>query len=61
MADPTETVSKITAKGQTTVPKEVRRALGVDYGGRIAYRIEQARVTLSAPKWNIAIRPCAGF
>src|SRR5882724_9744707 len=46
MADPTETVSKITAKGQTTVPKEVRRALGVDYGGRIAYRIEQGRVTL---------------
>jgi len=46
MADPTETVSKITSKGQTTVPKEVRRALGVDYGGRIAYRIEQGRVTL---------------
>ena len=46
MADPTETVSKITAKGQTTVPKAVRRALGVDYGGRIAYRIEQGRVIL---------------
>ncbi len=46
MADPTETVSKITAKGQTTVPKAVRRALGVDYGGRIAYRIERGRVIL---------------
>lgn len=46
MAEPTETVSKITAKGQTTVPKAVRRALGVDYGGRIAYRIEQGRVIL---------------
>lgn len=46
MADATETVSKITAKGQTTVPKAVRRALGVDYGGRIAYRIEQGRVIL---------------
>ncbi len=46
MTNPTETVSKITAKGQTTVPKAVRRALGVDYGGRIAYRIEQGRVVL---------------
>jgi antitoxin PrlF len=46
MADTTETVSKITAKGQTTVPKAVRRALGVDYGGRIAYRIEHGRVIL---------------
>jgi antitoxin PrlF len=46
MADRTESVSKITAKGQTTVPKAVRRALGVDYGGRIAFRIEQGRVTV---------------
>jgi len=46
MTNPTETVSKITAKGQTTVPKAVRQALGVDYGGRIAYRIEQGRVIL---------------
>jgi antitoxin PrlF len=46
MADRTENVSKITAKGQTTVPKAVRRALGVDYGGRIAFRIEQGRVTV---------------
>lgn len=29
--------STITAKGQTTVPKSVRQALGVDYGGRIAF------------------------
>lgn len=37
--------STITAKGQTTVPKSVRQALGVDYGGRIAFLIdEQHRV-----------------
>lgn len=46
MADTGDSVSKITAKGQTTVPKAVRRALGVDYGGRIAYRIEHGRVIL---------------
>jgi antitoxin PrlF len=32
--------STITAKGQTTVPKVVRQALGVDYGGRIAYFVD---------------------
>lgn len=32
--------STITAKGQTTVPKVVRQALGVDYGGRIAFVVD---------------------
>jgi antitoxin PrlF len=37
--------STITAKGQTTVPKSVRQALGVDYGGRIAFFVDDtARV-----------------
>ena len=35
-------VSTITAKGQTTVPKAVRQALGVDYGGRIAFFVDDA-------------------
>jgi antitoxin PrlF len=39
-------VSTITAKGQTTVPKAVRQALGVDYGGRIAFRVSDAGVTV---------------
>lgn len=38
----------ITAKGQTTVPKAVRQALGVGYGGRIAFRVEGRRVTVHA-------------
>ena len=38
--------STITAKGQTTVPKSVRQALGVDYGGKIAFRVENDRVTV---------------
>lgn len=41
-----EAVSKITAKGQTTVPKAVRQALGVPYGGRIAFRIDRDGVTV---------------
>lgn len=43
-----EEVCTITAKGQTTVPKAVRQALGVGYGGRIAFRVEKGRVTVYA-------------
>jgi antitoxin PrlF len=41
-----EEFSTITAKGQTTVPKAVRQALGVDYGGRIAFRVSDGGVTV---------------
>ena len=43
-----EEVCTITAKGQTTVPKAVRQALGVGYGGRIAFRVEGDTVTVHA-------------
>ena len=43
-----EEVCTITAKGQTTVPKTVRQALGVSYGGRIAFRVEGESVTVHA-------------
>jgi antitoxin PrlF len=44
-----EETRRITAEGQTTVPKAVRQALGVGYGGMIAYRIEDGRVTVRNP------------
>jgi antitoxin PrlF len=43
-----EEVCTITSKGQTTVPKAVRQALGVGYGGRIAFRVEAGTVTVRA-------------
>ena len=43
-----EEVCTITAKGQTTVPRAVRQALGVGYGGRIAFRVEGDIVTVHA-------------
>jgi antitoxin PrlF len=45
-----EEASTITAKGQTTVPKAVRQALGVDYGGKIVYRVEDGHVTVHNPQ-----------
>jgi len=50
MATVLEKASTITAKGQTTVPKAVRQALGVDYGGKIVYRIEDGQVTVHNPE-----------
>ena len=44
-----EETCTITAKGQTTVPKAVRQALGVDYGGKITYRVEDGHVTVLNP------------
>ena len=41
-----EEVSTITAKGQTTVPRAVRHALGVDCGGKIAFRVGKRGVTV---------------
>ena len=45
-----EKTSTITAKGQTTVPKAVRQALGVGLGGKITYRIEDGLVTVHNPE-----------
>jgi antitoxin PrlF len=41
-----EEVSTITAKGQTTVPKPVRQALGVREGDQITFRIDEKGVTV---------------
>jgi antitoxin PrlF len=43
-----EEICTITAKGQTTVPKAVRQALGVGYGGRIAFWVDDHSVTIHA-------------
>ncbi|NGM33660.1 hypothetical protein G4G93_06865 [Methylobacterium sp. DB0501] len=41
--------SKIAAKGQTTVPKAIRQALGVSYGGEIDFVVDEGgRVSLLA-------------
>ncbi len=43
-----EEVCTITAKGQMTVPKAIRQALGIGYGGRIAFRVEDGAVSVHA-------------
>jgi antitoxin PrlF len=41
-----EEVSTITSKGQTTVPKHVRQALGLSGGDQIAFRVDETGVTV---------------
>ncbi len=55
-----EEVCTITAKGQTTVPKAIRQALGVGYGGRIAFRVADGGVSVHAvsePEADPALAP----
>jgi len=32
----------LTSKGQLTLPKPIRQALGVDVGGKVAFELKQA-------------------
>lgn len=47
MTQALEKTSKITAKGQTTVPEAVRRALGVEAGDRILFQVRDGQVMLT--------------
>ena len=41
-----EEISTISSKGQTTIPKSVRQALGVNEGDQIAFRVDADGVTV---------------
>jgi antitoxin PrlF len=46
MAAVLESFSRITSKGQITLPREVRRHLGVSNGSRVAFRVQGDTVTV---------------
>ena len=46
-------VSVLTSKGQTTIPKDVRNLLGLEPNDKIFYMVEGKRVILKPLKGNI--------
>lgn len=40
-------VATITSKGQITLPKPIRQALGVDYGGKVAFDLRGSQVVVT--------------
>jgi len=40
-------LATITSKGQITLPKPIRQALGVDYGGKVAFDLRGSQVIVS--------------
>jgi antitoxin PrlF len=40
-------VATITSKGQITLPKPIRQALGVGYGGKVAFELRGSQVVVT--------------
>ena len=40
-------IATITSKGQITLPKPIRQALGVDYGGQVAFALRGTQVVVT--------------
>ena len=51
--------ARITSKGQITLPKEVRDALGVEPGDRVAFRIQEDGAVVVEPE-TLDIRSLRG-
>lgn len=45
--------TKVTSKGQVTIPKRVREALGIKPGSRVDFVVEEGRVVLKAASGNV--------
>jgi AbrB family looped-hinge helix DNA binding protein len=42
-----DVAAKVTSKGQITIPKDVRDALGIEEGDEVVFRVEQHRAVLT--------------
>lgn len=44
---PVDVAARVTSKGQVTVPREVREALGIEEGDQIVFRVEEHRAVVA--------------
>ena len=42
-----DVAAKVTSKGQITIPKQVREALGIAEGDQVVFRVEENRAVLA--------------
>jgi antitoxin PrlF len=55
-------VATITSKGQITLPKPIRQALGVDFGGKVAFDLQGSQVVVTRVENEVHEDPAiAGF
>lgn len=55
-----EQKARVTSKGQVTIPKDVREALGVREGDSLLFEVEGGRVTIRAVKKPVSFADYAG-
>lgn len=53
-------VATITSKGQITLPKTIRQALGVDYGGKVAFDLRGSQVIVTRAEDSVHEDPAIG-
>ena len=53
-------LATITSKGQITLPKPIRQALGVDTGGKVAFEIKGSQIVVTRATSNEHADPAIG-
>ena len=53
-------VATITSKGQITLPKPIRQALGVAYGGKVAFKLHGSQVIVTRADGAVHEDPAIG-
>ncbi len=53
-------VATITSKGQITLPKPIRQALGVDFGGKVVFDLRGSQVIVSRAEDAVHEDPAIG-